>query len=526
MNTAAAVQEAVPPQPLSHARAATHRSGHDRVAFQLALLVAVAVHWVPHYPGNVDFAQHAAQIRMLHEWFSGTLAYRDRLELNWFTPYLPAYIVGVVVSTVMPVIAAVKLVWTIAAAGTVLAGVRVRERLGGSPHWDWLMLPGLFGEAYHWGLLTFALAVPLALLVYARWVSLPEVPSRRRSVTMGVAVVAVFFAHSLVAAWLMLVIGSVVGARVAMRIVSVRDALRAALPVILPVPVILAWLVAVSSNAQVQRPPGWLPLSYRLGAFFQLWTGVPFWIEAVSVASGVVLLAPFVSGVRLRRDAEAVVPLLVTLVIVVLGPMYLLGNAATSSRFAILFGPCLAWAMDSRNTVARWRTLARVMVASGAIACIGIALLCARRFSAEQRDFARVVRTVPPGCHVLSIVPDASSQAYGSPFPYQHFPVWYQAEAGGLVEFNFASLYNMIVRLRPPYRNAVPPRFAVDTAADARSLDLRTFSYVVARGPASGRAPAYGVAGPVVAHDGRWWIYHVPASTDVVQSSASPATCR
>jgi hypothetical protein len=482
-------------------------SSAERVAFWLVAVCACCIHWLPHFPPQADLAQHAAQIRLLHDWNRPDFAYRSILELNFFTPYLPAYLLGAALSFVMPTVFAIKTIWTLGAFGTVFMSVRLRRRLAGSACWDWLVIPGLFGVAYHWGMVTFLLAIPLGLAALEFWIVLLESPSRRGSLAFGVGLLALFFAHSLVTGWVMVVAGSILLARVVQLKMPIADAARVAVPLVMPVPLLIAWLAFVRNTAQANQPAAWLPLEYRFFAFFEQWLGVPLPVAPVSTLAALVLCAPFIAGVRVRREPAAIVPLIVTLTIVLFGPGDLLGNTLTSSRFYLLVGPCLVLAMSAHHSTRPTFALARLLTRIGVVACVGIAGKLTLGFAAEQADVVRLMRHMTPGQHTLSIVPDGSSRVYKSPWPYTHFPVWYQAETGGLVEFSFASFYPMIVRFRRDYHDAVPLRFANDKTPDWRSLRVDQFQYIIVRGAARDSAPAIDVPGTLMAHEGRWLLY-------------------
>lgn len=484
----------------------------DRAAFWLVALVACSVHWIPHLPPQADLSQHAGQIRFLHDWMQPGFAYRDILELNFFTPYLPAYLVGAALCALMPAVAAVKLVWSVASLGTVLMSVRVRERLGGDARWDWLVLPGLFGVAYHWGMLTFMFAVPFGLAALRQWLVLRGDPSWRRALAFGVALLALFFAHSLVTAWVLLVAGGIVLSHVLQGTMTVRSAGRSVIPLIMPVPLMLAWMLFVrAAGAQANAPVAWLPSDYRIGGFVLQWLGIPGPEALITVAGALLLLAPIVAGARLQHAPEAIMPLLVTLAIVLLGPADMLGNTVTSSRFYVLLGPSVVFALQTPQARRRALMAAGAVVRVATVACVMIAGRLALRFSVEQRDAVQLLREIPPRAHVLSIVPDGSSTVYGSPWTYQHFPVWYQAETGGLVEFSFAALYPMIVRFRRDYADAVPVRFTADSLPQPRTLQLRSFDFIVARRSTRRPASALDIPGTLVVEHGAWQLYRLHA---------------
>ena len=80
-----------------------------------------------------------------------------------------------------------------------------------------------------------------------------------------------------------------------------------------------------------------------------------------------------------------------------------------------------------------------------------------RAFARESAPFEDVLAAAAPGNRALTVVFDARSDAAGNEFAYRHWPSWYQAERGGLVDVNFARAYPQVVRYRP---GVVPTRFS------------------------------------------------------------------
>jgi hypothetical protein len=92
-------------------------------------------------------------------------------------------------------------------------------------------------------------------------------------------------------------------------------------------------------------------------------------------------------------------------------------------------------------------------------------------FAKESRPLNEVLAAAEPGQRARFFVADIASPAAHNLMAYVHFPLWYQVEKGGLVDFNFAYFVSGIVRYRsdrpaPAYRyyliggaDEVPARF-------------------------------------------------------------------
>lgn len=478
-----------------------------RRLFWLTALVASLLHWIPHFPPQIDLSQHAAQIRLLHDYLLGRdFAFREILSLNLFTPYLPAYLVGALLTGVMPVVVAVKLLWTLGAFGTVYAASRVRTLLGSGDAWDWIMIPGLFGVTFQWGFLTFLFALPFGIGVVELWVRHLHTPQRWRGAMVGLALACLFFAHSLVTAWVM----TVCAAMLLTTASTVPDLLRRArrtLPLLTPLPIAILWLARTRGVAQTQSTTTW-NWDTRYLTFFPQWFGISD--RWVALLLGLTLIGVLIAnGARLTKDNVSRAPLLVTILILIAGPNLLYGNAMTYNRFFSLLGPTLGWALATGGThsyASRMRRSALPIIASTFLLICGVRMV---RFAGEQVDFEQILQQMSPGQRVLSVVQERSSAALGYSRAYLHFPVWYQAERGGLVEPSFAAYLPMIMRFRAPGDAAAPYEF--ESRPDLEAIaQLTRFRYMLVRSATAEPPLLRPHAFTLVAHEGLWWLYQRP----------------
>jgi hypothetical protein len=481
----------------------------SRLAFRALAFLAAIVHWIPPFPPQIDLPQHAGQIRLLHDWASAGFAHRDILTLNFFTPYLPAYLAGAGLTAVIPAVVAVKLLWTLGTLGTIWASIRLRRVLGGCGKWDWLLLPGLFGVTFQWGFLTFLIALPLGLLIVEFWVRNLESPSRRGSAAIAIALSLLFFAHALVTGWVLAVCGVML---LAGRPSTSRAWLTFAqrtIPLLAPLPVMMLWYAATRNAEQTQVANQW-DWTIRYLEFFPQWLGIRDRV-LTPLAGAMMIALPFMTGARGARRLLSYAPLLVTLGILLFGPNMLYGNALTYNRFFILLGPAMICALVQGDQSPRpsWRLSAALPT----LAAAWILFFTVRmvRFAAEQQDFVRILRVMEPRQRTLSVVQDRHSGALDNSRGYLHFPVWYQAQGGGIVEPSFAAYLPMIVRFRTQAEESVSIgfEFRPDLAA-VRRLDR--FRYVLVRSATTDRPQLGPYPLTLLAHEGRWWLY-TPEST-------------
>lgn len=74
----------------------------------------------------------------------------------------------------------------------------------------------------------------------------------------------------------------------------------------------------------------------------------------------------------------------------VVGPADLLGNTVGSTRFSVLFGPCLVLAMDMDRSRARGVAVAGGIVRVGVAVCVALAVDLAARFRRDDHDAVSV----------------------------------------------------------------------------------------------------------------------------------------
>ena len=444
---------------------------------------------------------------MLHDWTRGDFPYRDILELNFFTPYLPAYLLGTTLAFIVPAVTAAKILWSLGAIGTVYATTRIRARLGGDPLWDWLILPGLFGMTFVWGLLTFQVTVPLGLLGLEYWIVYLRAPTTRRAAAFGSALVALFFCHSLVTAWLMSVAGLMHLLHKPTWSGTRKRAILVGLPLLAPLPVVALWLAFVRQVSQLHAPIVWGSLEERTVLFFTQWLGTGGGVAATALFGGTLLLSPFVAGARIHPDAVRRAPLVVTVGIIMLVPDFLMGNAFTYNRFFTLLGPSFVIALASAHERSARELRMRILMPGIAIGWLLLVSIQMVAFDREQRGFFRVLNAMQPDAHALAFMQDASSLAMQNSQTYLHFGAWYQAEKGGLAQFSFAAFLPTIVHFRPTYRGVVPESFAVRPSLDFVERHGREFDYVLVRTTVGGQQPLRGSPFREVAHDGQWWLF-------------------
>jgi hypothetical protein len=456
-----------------------------RFAFLLAVLVGGALFWVVPRPPMGDLPQHASQVVLLHDLLTGTSTWADIVRINYFTPYLLAFSIATALSFILPVLTALKVVLTLAYFAFVAAAVALRKEFRGDERLDWLFLPGYFGFAFSVGMYTFLVATPVGLiflLLAKRFAVAPTRGSGLRLVGVGVAL---FFSHGLV-----FVFCCGIGFVMALLALKRSTAVGTLIPyAVLGLVAVVYGITARTNdpllsqgngivNWEWNKPFGW----HRLPGFMADVMSSTLHDPVAFPAVVLMLAAPWILGARTSRNRAALVPFAAILVVWFFVPGEAIKTTYMYPRFAIYFLPAYAYAFGPARGVPRARSLAvQGGLALLCFAFFGSMALRERRFARESAPFETILAAAEPGQRALSLVFDPSSPSSRHAYAYHAYPMWYQAERGGFVDFNFAFLLPEIVRFRPD--RAPPMTEDVDTieAFDWHKINASIYRYFFVR---------------------------------------------
>jgi len=475
--------------------------------FYFALALTVAPFWLVSYLPMVDLPQHAGQVAALRELLDGNQMFVEEFEVNWFTPYLLAYVLLFGLSFLLPLPLAAKVLVTAAVVAIPLLTGRLLRELDADPRLRWLAIPGAVSFAFYWGFLSFLCAAPVGMLLILQAIRFERAPTPTRAVMLAATSVLLFFSHILV-----LGVSALAGvAYLAGR--NYRRPLRLiglALPLAVALPLIVVWLVStMQGEAYVQEAP--VQYGALLARIIQMCiqpTGIDkFWpIPSMSIAM-VLYLSPLLLGCRITRDPARWLLFLSVSAVFFSFPAYAFRTGFLYERFGVFLLPfwLLLW---DRGEIRRVWADALPMLTITAVACFNILRFSA--FNVETRDFDRVVSAIEDGSRVASVVHIKTSAQFAYPV-YFHQAVWYQAIGKGIVDFNFGFFYPQLVRFRPGRQTGVDEQFAwFAFNKDWVSFDGDTYDYFIFHadqdlGEALFREHSASV--PLVANSGYWWLY-------------------
>jgi hypothetical protein len=436
----------------------------ERIAFLLTIAYAGAMLWFARHLPLVDFPQHAAQVVALRDLLNGTSHWQGLLTVNYLVPYLIGYGLALPLSLLFPVSAALTLVLMLAFFCYVLTCVALRRDFGGDARLDWLFVPGFFGFAYVWGFYTFLVASPVALLFILLANRCANAPRPLRVAGLATLGLLLFFCHGL-----MFLFAHAVGlGLVLVRMARIRRVGIELLPYLTSGCAVLlyAWMTRNTEAGFASMEVDWRWNWHRLGFLLDAW-GASSCDLILVPAAALLFLVPWILGMRLNRANQgARVPMAVLMIVWMAAPHAALKTYFLFERFALFLLPAFALALrraefprtvrmpgSARNPLARF--------ALPALVWVFLAYQTNRivAFGRECADIDALMASIEPGQRALALVIDPASSAARSPWAYLHYASWYQAEHGGLVDFNFASFPPEVVHYRPQHEPAIRPGF-------------------------------------------------------------------
>jgi hypothetical protein len=498
----------IPSQGLSHSYRVT------LLIFVVSLLGIVPV-WLSYYPPMVDLPQHGAQIALLRNLHDPGFRFAGLFQVNWFTPYLFGYMVVYALAPVLGIVAACKVVISLALVGMPLATERLMQETGADRYWALLTIPAMYGVAFEWGFLNFLVAAPLGLILLLLSIRYVRRPTLRDSLWLALFTCLLFFCHALVCVFF----GIIACLYALAETRQLKKAAIAILPLAAVTPIMLAWYIRTKSQPMAQQSTvwdlGWFDSSWdltslgRVNGFFPRLLGIK--AGAICNVFGAALFCvPFLAGARPLRRLAVWIPLCVCAGVLLFAPATLFGATFVFHRFTIFALPLFMLGIGGG-------TRHRVSHAAVAIVLIAWFALVANRtlqYAAEAKDLKQIVSAMEPNERALSLVFVPYTQTISAPV-LLHLPAWYSAVKEGVVDVNFALFPVELVQYRADAQPAAQIGFENQPETFSwYGWNGSAYRYFVVHAPEDllrrlfGRAPC---RLRLVARSNDWWLYEKPS---------------
>lgn len=453
----------------------------------------------------VDVPQHAAQIEAIKGVLTGDWQYAHLFQLTYLTPYWIGYIFSLLLSPIVGTVWGVKLVAGAALASLPWCAWRFLSLYHPPAQLRWLLLPIPFGFAYEWGFLNFLIAIPIGFITLK--VILAQ-GARQAPWWKGILWVhLLFFAHILAAAMFC----SVAAFLMMTPWKGFTTWLKRMVPQLSVLPVLFAYMLSTLAGANNAGDP----FDWRLG-WHRMPELVQGFISGPTLATGAALTitalaAPWLLGYRPHRDAAYGLPFLLYLAWMLLIPNYMLGNFFNYQRFGFVGYPL--YLLCFNYAAAPVQTQYAKLIGSGlltiSLAMVGFQINRVLTFDREYVDYERTIADAAPGKRMLIFAVDRYSAISQAPL-YLHFPSWYQARTGGLVDYSFASMF-VIIEYKDKANHPVPSGFEwYPLTFDWQRNRGDLFDYFIFRSmqdPVPWMQAKSGCKVKLASHHGAWWLF-------------------
>ncbi len=425
----------------------------ERIAFIVAVVCACAMMWLVERLPMVDLPQHAAQVSLWRDLLLGNSPWVDLVRINLVTPYLIGYGTMLPLSFIFSMETTTRLVVTLAFLAFVWACVALRREFGSDKRLDWLFILSFFGFCWKWGFMTFLVASPVGLLVILLSLRHSREPTLKRALALVAGGTLLLFSHGLVYLGLMFIAGLIMLESLWTHKTKNMVARMA--------PYVVMGAITLAFRIISQTMEGGL---HADGYFY----GTPLWRRPtvlladitdindengsilLIVLTALILLAPLFYGMRLNKRA-ALVPVLGLLLIVCVAPADAFQTGGLYYRFALFIPPFIAFAFVPDPRAAKESLRAYAGLAVIALCSVWVLVIQASRivaFGTETKPFQTILDAMEPNKRVLAMVMQGDSIGAQNTNAYWHYPVWYQADKHGFVDFNFALFPPQVIRFK------------------------------------------------------------------------------
>lgn len=455
----------------------------------LALALIFGILWLPTYPIMIDLPQHAGQLAAMQGLITGQGLWSDTLYINWYTPYLVGYLAALPFTLwlhLSPLIA-LKLVLTGSYFLYLYALKKLSETLGTDRRLSWLYLPSFFGLPWVFGLFAFLVAMPVGLLLLHTSIVYARRPDRRNLIKLALMAVILFFCHGL-AFTLFIALSYFMVFLICAEGFS-RHFLTVSVPYVLFAALWVLYFVVTKSHSLTMHQinvTSWGPLWKRpIQIFFSPWGSTDE--LSTPLYSMVCLAFPWMLGLRPSRKSLLALPMLFILLIWFLAPLTAEATTLLYNRSAILILPFYCFLFTQPEPINRYSSAKRQQWAWVMLSVVLTVFALqkfyrAYAFDVESADFSRISLLMKPNLRVLGVVDDSASKAGAMRMVYANFPMYYQANKGGLVDPSFST------SVAPPvaYFDAMRPKvndsfiwFPRDR--DYTGVDIASYDYFLIR---------------------------------------------
>lgn len=424
-----------------------------------------AIFWIAPHPPMVDFPQHAAQISLLTDLISGKSLWSAQLQINLLTPYLIGYGLAALLSFVMPVVFAMKLLLSVSYVLFIAVCVAFRKRVDADPRLDWILVPTYFGFCYAWGMFTYLVAAPIGVLFILLADKYSTALTIRSGISLTIVGIVLLISHGMtfILGW---------GAGLLLLILNMPLRWREGTRLLPYIVLLIAGFIFYQNGKQLDATLIHQPSVFDYGStiFMRIKEAFQFPFSSdIKIGSKRIFIpvtlaitfAPYLFGLRVNwRRPAAWVPFFCVCILFFALPRSADNTAFLYSRYSLFLLPAYVWMFKAKESTTKgllpstkinWHYFPKLTLIGSCILILGTTSINAWRFGQETLDLDAEISKLVSGQRALGLIFDANSQAAENTVVYLHYGAWYQAEKHGFTDFNFAWFTPQVVRYRPGY---------------------------------------------------------------------------
>lgn len=427
------------------------------ILFRIIIAASCSIFWLSPHPPMVDIPQHAGQVAIILDLLGNDPKWQDTFYINYFTPYWLGYGLWAILSLIMPIALALKIILSITFLLFIFSGKNLRRSCHADERLDWLLIPSFFGFCFSWGFLTFLMAAPAGMLFIAHTINSNKINTLRHSACIFLSGIFLFFCHGLV-----FIMCIAIGALIATtQSKSLKGLALRLTPYVALTPLLIVYFLSASTNATTANftyPLDylWLFNAERILQFIIFPWGNADSPEIIKQLGIVGLLSPILIGCRLNEKKKYWIPFSFIFLIWIAAPHFAMKTFFLYERFSLFILPfyILLFISPAEIKISSKKNLSLLSRLSPwilpVIVTLFIALTMAKTlsFASESKDFSYISQKIPEGKRVAAIIYDRQSVAIENSVIYTHYASWYQAEKKGIVDFSFSWFSPQPVRFK------------------------------------------------------------------------------
>lgn len=459
--------------------------------YLIAVIIGLFSLWVTPQLPTVDFPQHVAQLALLKDLLYGESHWSEVVTINYYTPNLFIYFLGLILSFAFSAITSLKILISIAYIGFVYACIQLRKHFEVDPRLDWAFLLPFFGYGYEWGFVTYIISAPIALffiLSADRYVQKTQLKQGALVFALGLLLLE---SHGLMFLF-------AIGITCSISLIHAKSIKHFVLSIIPYLILMSYFIILFKLNSDFNKSLGMqqytldhVDIHWNLSLdrlFYGLVHTVSRSIMNLPAMTSIltitfVILSPWLLRLKPNvKNKSALIFFTFVCAIMLFFPSYILGTRYIFERFSIFLIPSYIFLFsEPAKKPSSLASAVMMLLILSVLSSLCLKTYKNHLFQKETQAIDSVFNSLEPNQKVFYMVLDSYSQsAYHT--TYLHYPAWYQANKAGFIESNTDLLGNF-ARLAPfpvRYQPGIAPEVIKNTG-EKITINFKQYRYIIIR---------------------------------------------